>query len=127
MNNILRALVIIIALSIVGCGGSQNKSAAPQNTQQPKVTDNVATSTKVNQGVWTSYANTTGKSNIVAYRIGSDYIDVQFRSGKNTIYRYSYKSAGIEKVEEMKRLARKGSGLNGYINRNARKLYEYKQ
>ena len=68
------------------------------------------------------YKNMGGKSNIRAFSIGRDYIDVQFNGGST--YRYSYRSAGKEKVEQMKRLAIQGCGLNSYIMRNARKDYE---
>lgn len=68
------------------------------------------------------YKNQGGNSNIKAFTIGEDYIDVQFNGG--SIYRYSYRSAGRDKVEQMKRLAVQGSGLNSYIMRNARKDYE---
>ena len=68
------------------------------------------------------YKNLGGNSNIHAFSIGEDYIDVQFNGG--AVYRYSYKSAGSVKVEEMKRLATNGVGLNSYIMRNARKDYE---
>ena len=68
------------------------------------------------------YKNLGGNSNIRAFAIGADYIDVQFNGG--AVYRYSYRSAGKEKVEQMKALAVKGCGLNSYIMRNARKDYE---
>lgn len=68
------------------------------------------------------YLNLGGNSNVKSYSIGQDYIDVVF--GKGALYRYSYKSAGREKVEQMKRLARQGVGLNSYIMRCARKDYE---
>lgn len=69
------------------------------------------------------YKNAGGNSNVMAYTIGDDYIDVQFGTGK--IYRYSYKSAGVAKVEQMKVLAAQGYGLNSYIMRHARKDYEH--
>lgn len=69
-----------------------------------------------------AYKNLGGNSNIRAFFIGEDYIDVQFNGG--SIYRYSYKSAGIAKVEQMKKLAMEGCGLNSYIMRNARMDYE---
>ena len=69
------------------------------------------------------YKNLGGNSNICRYEIGSDYLDVEFY-GTSRIYRYSYRSAGKEHVENMKLLAEKGVGLNSYIMRNARKLYE---
>ncbi|MBQ4536929.1 MAG: hypothetical protein II994_04860 [Lachnospiraceae bacterium] len=68
------------------------------------------------------YGNLGGNSGIVAYSIGADCIDVQFSSG--AVYRYSYKSAGVNKVEDMKKLALKGMGLNSYIMRYAKYDYE---
>ncbi len=70
----------------------------------------------------TLYKNWGGNSNIYAFSIGTDYIDVQFNGGK--VYRYSYCSAGKAKVDQMKRLAMQGQGLNSYIMRNARDDYE---
>lgn len=70
-----------------------------------------------------SYKNLGSNSNIRCYEIGFDYIDVEFY-GTGRIYRYSYRSAGRIHVENMKILAEKGIGLNSYIMRNARKLYE---
>lgn len=68
------------------------------------------------------YKNLGGNSNIKAFSIGDDYIDVFFGGGAT--YRYSYRSAGSAKVEQMKKLARQGWGLNSYIMRYARKDYE---
>lgn len=70
------------------------------------------------------YKNLGGNSNVAGYSISDNYIDVQFRDGK--IYRYSYQSAGMVKVEEMKRLALQGFGLNSYIMRKAKMDYEHK-
>ena len=70
----------------------------------------------------TFYKNLGGNSNIHAFSIGNDFIDVQFNGGK--IYRYSYYSAGKEKVEQMKKLAIQGQGLNSYIMRCAKYDYE---
>lgn len=70
----------------------------------------------------TLYKNLGGNSNIYAFAIGIDYIDVQFNGGK--VYRYSYYSASKVKVEHMKNLAMQGYGLNSYIMRNARYDYE---
>lgn len=69
------------------------------------------------------YKNLGGNSNIAGYSIGDNYIDVQFIEGK--IYRYSYQSAGVVKVEEMKRLALQGFGLNSYIMHKAKTDYEH--
>ena len=68
------------------------------------------------------YANLNGNSNVISFEIGSDYIDVTF--GDYSTYRYSYSSAGRYNVEEMKRLAYRGYGLNSYIMRNCRYDYE---
>lgn len=50
------------------------------------------------------YLNLGGNSNVKAYSIGLDYIEVVF--GRGALYRYSYRSAGKDKVEQMKILAR---------------------
>ncbi len=68
------------------------------------------------------YQDINGNSGISAFEIGSDYIIVTFKDG--TSYKYSYQSAGRNNIEQMKRLARTGSGLNTFINQNVRKLYE---
>lgn len=69
------------------------------------------------------YFNINGNSNVLCYNIGTNYIEVQFR-GTPKIYRYSYSSAGANNVETMKSLARQGHGLNSFINKNVRNLYE---
>lgn len=71
------------------------------------------------------YKNLGGNSNVSAFELGDNYIDVQFNGG--AIYRYSYMSAGVFKVDEMKRLALQGYGLNSYIMRNVRMDYESKR
>ena len=69
------------------------------------------------------YRNSGGDSGISAYEIGDDYIIVKF-SGTVRTYRYSYRKAGQNHVETMKRLARSGNGLNSYINRDVKNLYD---
>lgn len=54
-------------------------------------------------------------SNVNSYAIGDTYMDVLFY-GTPRVYRYSYKSAGVENVENMKVLAEQGYGLNSFIN-----------
>ena len=71
------------------------------------------------------YLNVNGNSNIIAYEFGEDYIDIEF--GDGSVYRYSYSSAGQYNVEEMKRLAEQGYGLNGYLMHNIRHGYEWKR
>ena len=68
------------------------------------------------------YADIGRKSGVRAYEIGDDYIDVMFSSG--AVYRYSYRSTGVAKIEEMKRLATQGQGLNSFIKKYANKNYE---
>lgn len=69
------------------------------------------------------YRNSGGDSGVSSFEIGTDYILVQF-SGTARTYRYSYRKAGQHHVENMKRLASSGSGLNSYINRYVKKLYD---
>lgn len=67
------------------------------------------------------YANLGGDSNVVGYEIGNDFIKVQFSDG--SIYLYTYASAGASNIEQMKKLARNGQGLNAFIIRNVRYKY----
>ena len=69
------------------------------------------------------YGNSGGDSGVSAYEIGADYIKVRF-SGTSRTYTYSYKKAGSTHVDSMKNLARSGSGLNSYINRYVKHLYD---
>lgn len=71
----------------------------------------------------TRYLNLGGDSGVEAYEFGYDYITVYFAKTARG-YTYSYRSAGPAHVEAMKQLARNGQGLNEYINRYARYLYE---
>jgi hypothetical protein len=68
------------------------------------------------------YGNAGGDSGISAYEFGGDWITVEFSDG--AAYRYTYASAGAGCIEQMKQLAQRGSGLNGYINRYAKHGYE---
>jgi hypothetical protein len=70
------------------------------------------------------YINLGGNSNIVGYEIGDDFILVQFRD--LSIYEYTYSSAGQINIEKMKILAKQGSGLNSFINKEVRKNYSRK-
>lgn len=67
------------------------------------------------------YKNLNGNSGIASYELRADSILVQFNTGKP--YVYSYLSAGSANVEQMKRLAVAGSGLNSFIMNNVSKLY----
>lgn len=70
------------------------------------------------------YGNTDGDSGVQAYESGSDYIRVTFKDGST--YTYTYGSAGAEHIEQMKRLAARGDGLNSYIMKNVKKAYASK-
>ena len=69
-----------------------------------------------------NYLNLCGKSGVSFFEIGNDFIKVMFSNGK--IYTYTYRSAGMDKVEEMKRFALRGCGLNSFIMRYAKYDYE---
>lgn len=69
------------------------------------------------------YKNLNGDSNVFAYEIGNNYISVIFNDTKK-VYIYSYFKADPHHVETMKRLAIRGYGLNSYINKCCRKLYD---
>jgi hypothetical protein len=71
------------------------------------------------------YLNLGGTSNIHSFEIAADSITVQFGGGGLT-YRYSVGSAGASNIDEMKRLARSGRGLNTFINQVVRGDYEAK-
>ncbi len=70
-----------------------------------------------------TYSDSGGNSGISAYEIGADYISVQF-SNTGKVYTYSYGRAGKGHVDQMKFLARSGSGLNSYIMKNVKSLYD---
>jgi hypothetical protein len=67
------------------------------------------------------YKNLDGDSAIVAFESDAESITIEFNDG--AAYRYTYQSAGVINVEEMKLLASRGRGLNGFINRNVKKGY----
>lgn len=68
------------------------------------------------------YKNLSGDSGVSGYEIGSDYIKVTFKGGSK-VYVYNYTSAGRDNIENMKNLAKNGTGLNAFINKNVKKLY----
>lgn len=71
------------------------------------------------------YKNINGNSGIEKYEIGNNYIRVQFND--ESIYLYTYASAGPSNIEQMKKLAIFGGGLNAFINKKVRKSYEKKE
>ena len=68
------------------------------------------------------YKNLGGNSGVIEYEIGTDFIKVKFK-GSGKVYVYDYVSAGRENIKQMKALAKKGIGLNAFININVKKLY----
>jgi hypothetical protein len=74
-----------------------------------------------------NYKNESGRSSVLQYEIGNDFIIVEFKtpskSGKTT-YKYTYESAGKDSVEEMKKLAIIGGGLRTYILAKVHDSYE---
>jgi hypothetical protein len=62
------------------------------------------------------YGNRSGDSGVIAYDEGKDWVKAQFSNRKT--YRYSYKSAGMHAVEQLRELARKGKGLSTFISQN---------
>lgn len=62
------------------------------------------------------YKNVSGSSGVESYEVGTDFIEVKFKAGAFRFYKYTYISAGQAHVEEMKKLAAIGHGLNAYIN-----------
>lgn len=69
------------------------------------------------------YSNLGGDSGVRGYEIGSDHIIVWFK-GNTKSYTYSYRRAGSSHVENMNNLAIKGHGLNSYIMRHVKNLYD---
>lgn len=70
------------------------------------------------------YKNLGRDSNVKAFEIGSDHISVQFQDTK--VYVYTYASAGQINIEQMKKLALTGQGLNAFINKHVKKRYASK-
>ncbi|MGJ7032632.1 hypothetical protein GGU45_003142 [Niabella hirudinis] len=68
------------------------------------------------------YRNLSGGSGVAAYETGADYILIMFATGR--VYRYSHWRAGSSHVSNMKNLAAAGHGLNSYINRHVKFLYD---
>jgi len=69
------------------------------------------------------YLNTNGNSPVTYYQINEDSIEVWFK-GATKSYKYSYRKAGKKNVDNMKVLARNGSGLSAFITKNVRFQYD---
>ena len=72
----------------------------------------------------TIYKNLGGDSGIESFEITANSVEVRFTDG--SIYSYDYSKPGKAAVDEMKRLANNGQGLNEYINRYVKKNYSRK-
>lgn len=59
------------------------------------------------------------------YEIGDDFVKIELSSGANLLY--TYESAGKNNIEEMKRLALLGDGLNSYINTCVKNKHEIEE
>ena len=70
------------------------------------------------------YTNKSGKSGIISYEIGDDFINVKFSDGK--IYTYNNAITGEENIKTMKELAENGNELNSFISKIIRKNYASK-
>lgn len=80
--------------------------------------------TKVKGLIMVKYNDINGDSGVSNYEIAGDRIIVEFKSGSQ--YLYTYLSAGDIHIENMKKLALNGDGLNSYINKNVRTKYHSK-
>lgn len=68
------------------------------------------------------YKDIDGDSGVYGYEINDTSITVWF-NGTSKPYTYSYLSAGQHNVEQMKKLAQIGDGLNAFINNNVKFKY----
>lgn len=74
-----------------------------------------------------AYRDFHGDSGVIFYRYGEDWIEVELQRGIQRYYTYTYASAGAGHIEQMKRHADAGDGLNSYINKNVAKRYASKR
>ena len=65
------------------------------------------------------YSDIDRDSGVREFEIHDTSIIICF-SGSRKTYTYSYQSAGKYHIEQMKRLALAGEGLNAYINKNVK-------
>ena len=74
----------------------------------------------------TPYRNLNGSSNVIAYEVTKDSIQVAFKSGRHRNYLYNSVRPGSTMVEKMKQLAAQGHGLNSYISSIVKDRYAKK-
>ena len=70
----------------------------------------------------TPYKNLEGHSGVTAYKIAAESIAVEFNH--DSIYLYTYTSAGKRVIEKMKKLAQSGKGLSTYISQKVKDKFE---
>lgn len=70
------------------------------------------------------YENLSGKSGVLKYKTGVDFILIQFID--HSIYEYNYQATGKGNVEKMKQLASSGIGLNTFISQKIRTRFSKK-
>lgn len=69
------------------------------------------------------YKNLGRDSNVESYEIHESFIKVKFK-GTPKVYTYSNIYATMQHVDNMKVLAEAGKGLNAYINKHVKFLYD---
>ena len=70
----------------------------------------------------TKYGNKGSDSGVSGYEIHDNGITVEFSTGAQ--YLYTNESAGKANIDTVKELAVGGEGLNGFINKYVKKLYQ---
>lgn len=68
------------------------------------------------------YSDIDRDSGVREFEIHDASITIRFHGSQKT-YAYSYQSAGQHHIEQMKRLALAGEGLNAYINKNVKNKF----
>lgn len=121
-SSIRKMSVLLALLLAIVSSGCQIKTEAKPVVREPMAVDEIPEASVFEDKGWRDYRDRDGDSNVVAYRISEDFIEVKFTTGLP--YKYSHESAGWDTVERMKALAEAGDGLNAYINTDAKYLYE---
>ncbi len=70
------------------------------------------------------YQSRSRNSGVVAFDLGEDSIELEFRDGSR--YRYDAHRPGLEQVARMQQLALGGRGLTTFVNQNVRDRYAAK-
>lgn len=67
------------------------------------------------------YKNLSKRSGVESYNNKRGNLTIEFKDG--SLYEYTNKSAGSYAMKRMRQLAKRGKGLNGYINKSVKKNY----